>query len=318
MNGTLERRVWRCAVLLLALTIVGGAFLSAAPAPQETAGQTEAAAGSSSQQQLITFLAAHPDRLQELAKQPRLLRDKGYLRQHPEVAAFLKDYPEIAQQPAFTEGLPVPSPMLTTVANGNWRDAVAGPCGPALKVQALEYELDNARNSPFTRRGSSFGRIMDFAGPFVVFVVILSALLQTLKLILENRRWSKVAKVQSEAHAKLLEKFGTSQELLAYMGTDAGKRFLESQPLEVESRGARVTPYPFRRILASIQLGVVVLLLGLGLLFLRGHVGEDAEVCLVLGTVASTVGIGFLLSAAASYGLSQHLGLLEGVTSKRP
>jgi len=149
-------------------------------------------------------------------------------------------------------------------------------------------------------------------------LTILGALLWVLKVTLENRRWGQVAKVQAEVHSKLLEKFSASQELLAYMETEAGKRFLESQPFQLEAQGTRPTPYPFGRILLSMQVGVVVLLVGLGLLYLRGHVTEGAEGCLVLGTLASTVGIGFLLSAAASYGISQHLGLLEGVTSKRP
>jgi uncharacterized protein YhhL (DUF1145 family) len=315
MNGTIERRLLRLTVLALSLAWVGSTFLGAAP-PQSTANPSEAAASSFSQQQLINFLAAHPDRLQELARQPRLLQDKGYLRQHPELAAFLNEHPEIAPQPGLTAGLPVPSEVLSTATQGNWRDTVGGPCGPALKVQALQYELDRARNDR-SPRPSSFARLIDVATPFLVFVVIVAALLQILKITLQNRRWGRVAKVQSEAHTKLLEKFGTSQELLAYMGTEAGKRFLESQPLEVEAQEPRATPYPFRRILLSIQLGVVVLLAGLGLLFLRGHVSEEAEGCLVLGTLASTVGVGFLLSAAASYGLSQHLGLLEGVTSKR-
>jgi uncharacterized membrane protein YkgB len=137
------------------------------------------------------------------------------------------------------------------------------------------------------------------------------------KVILDNRRWGKVAKVQAEVHSKLLEKFSNSQELLTYMGTEPGKRFLESQPFQLEAEGARPTPYPLGRMLFSMQLGVVLLLVGLGLLFLRSHVTAGAQGCLVLGTLASTVGIGFLLSTAASYGLSQHLGLLEGVTSKR-
>jgi hypothetical protein len=151
-----------------------------------------------------------------------------------------------------------------------------------------------------------------------MFVVILAALLWVLRVILENRRWGRIAKVQSEVHSKLLEKFGNSQELLAYMETEAGKRFLESQPFQLEAQGARPAPYHFGRILLSIQLGVVLLLVGVGLLFLRNHLTEGAQGCLILGTLASTVGIGFLLSAAASYGLSQHLGLLEGVTSKHP
>jgi hypothetical protein len=273
--------------------------------------------GSSTQQQLISFLAAHTDIYSELTKQPKLIRDKGYVRQHPELAAFLKEHPEVAEKPSFTEGLPVSPEMVSSSVTGNWREVLAGPCGPALKIQALQYELDRARGGPFSAR-SDFARFMDFAGPFLVFVIILGALLWVLRVILENRRWGKVAKVQSEVHSKLLEKFSASQELLAYMGTEAGKRFLESQPFQLEAQGTRPTPYPFGRILLSMQLGVVVLLVGLGLLYLRGHVTEGAEGCLILGTLASTVGIGFLLSAAASYGLSQHLGLLEGVTSKRP
>jgi hypothetical protein len=104
------------------------------------------------------------------------------------------------------------------------------------------------------------------------------------------------------------------------MGTEPGKHFLESQPFQLEAQRARPTPYPFGRILFSIQLGMIVLLVGLGILFLKGHVNdpEGARACLVLGTLASTAGLGFLLSAGASYGISQHLGLLEGVTSKRP
>lgn len=291
--------------------------MRAAPAHQDAAGQSAVVVGSSAQQQLISFLAAHPDIYNELLKQPRLIRDKGYLRQHPELAAFLQEHPEVAQKPSFTEGLPVSPEMAASSVPAPANEALAGPCGPALKIQALQYELDRARGGRYSGP-SGFSRFMDFAGPFLVFVIILGALLWVLRVILENRRWGKVAKVQSEVHSKLLEKFGTSQELLTYMGTEAGKRFLESQPFQLEAQERRVTPYPFGRILLSMQLGVVALLVGVGLLYLRSHVTEGAEGCLILGTLASTAGMGFLVSTAASYGLSRHLGLLEGVTSKRP
>jgi hypothetical protein len=317
MNGTYKRQVLRFAVLLLALCLAGTTSLRAAPAPQDAAGQNEMAAGSSTQQQAISFLAAHPDVYNQLMKQPQLLRDKGYLRQHPELAAFLKEYPEVAQKPPFTEGLPVPAEMASASVPARGNEALAGPCGPALKIQALQYELDRAQSGRSSQRGG-LTQFVNNAYPFLVFVLILGALLWVLRVTLENRRWGKVAKVQSEVHSKLLEKFSASQELLAYMETEAGKRFLESQPFQLEAQGTRPTPYPFGRILLSLQVGVVVLLVGVGLLYLHVRLTEGAEDCLVLGTLASTVGIGFLLSAAASYGLSQHLGLLEGVTSKRP
>jgi hypothetical protein len=295
--------------------LAGITSLRAAPAPQDAAGQSEVAVGSSTQQQLISFLAAHIDIYSELLKQPNLIRDKSYLQKHPDLAAFLKAHPEVAQRPSLAEVWPVPAEMGADWVPTLGKETLAGPCGPALKIQALQYEVERARSGSNPRQ-SDLSRFMDDAMPFAAFVIILGALLWVLRVILENRRWGKVAKVQSEVHSKLLEKFGNSQELLAYMGTEAGKRFLESQPFQLEAQGTRPTPYPFGRILLSMQLGVVVLMVGVGLLYLRGHVTEGAEGCLISGTLASTVGIGFLLSAAASYGLSRHFGLLEGVTSK--
>ena len=314
MNGTFKRRILQVALFVSALGVVGVMSLGAAPAPQDTAGQGEAAVGSANQQELISFLAAHIDVYSELLKQPKLIRDKAYLQRHPELAAFLKEHPEVAERSSFAEVWPVPVEMGQEAVPFLGKETLAGPCGPALKIQALQYEVEKARSGRFADR-YDFGDI----GPFLVFVIILSALLWVFKVILDNRRWGKVAKVQAEVHSKLLEKFSNSQELLTYIGTEPGKRFLESQPFQLEAEGARPTPYPFGKILFSIQLGMVVLLVGLGLLFLKGQIThiEGARACLILGTLASTVGIGFLLSAAASYGLSQHFGLLEGVTSKR-
>jgi len=310
MKGTLRRRIFQFGVLASALGVAGGVSLGAVPAPQEPAGQSEVAGGSPGQQELISFLAAHADVYSELLKQPKLIRDKAYLLRHPELAAFLKEHPEVAQRSSFAEVWPVPVEMGQEAVPFLGRDTLAGPCGPALKIQALQNEVEKARS------GNYPDRFMGDVGPFLVFVIILGALLWVFKVILENRRWGKVAKVQAEVHSKLMEKFGSSQELLAYMGTDAGKRFLESQPFQLEAEGARPTPYPVGRILLSVQLGMVVLLVGLGLLFLRSHLTAGAEGCLIFGTLATTIGFGFLLSAAASYGLSQHLGLLEGVPSK--
>jgi len=313
MNRTFKRQVLRLATFLLASALAG---ITLRAVPQEAVGQSEVTLGSSTEQQLISFLAAHIDIYSELLKQPSLIRDKSYLQRHPQLAAFLKEHPEVAQRSSFAEAWPIPPDMGAEWVPGLGKETLAGPCGPALKIQALQYQLEHARGGSHPKP-YGLAEFMDDAGPFVLFVTFLGAFFWVLKVILENRRWGKVAKVQSEVHSKLLEKFSNSQDLLAYMETEAGKRFLESQPFQLEAQGTRPTPYPFGRILLSIQLGLVVLLVGVGLLFLRGRVTEGAEGCLVLGTLASTVGIGFLLSAAASYALSQHFGLLEGVTSKR-
>jgi hypothetical protein len=69
---------------------------------------------------------------------------------------------------------------------------------------------------------------------------------------------------------------------------------------------------------------LVLLLMGVGMLLLRSHMtATDAPPLLVFGTLALTVGAGFVLSALISYGLSRHLGLIDanlqrsGLTAKQ-
>src|SRR6266403_4030944 len=119
----------------------------------------------------------------------------------------------------------------------------------------------------------------------------------------------KTAKLQAGIQTKLLEKFGSGQELLAYIQSDAGKRFQES--LTAEQR----TPYG--RILGAAQAGVILVLLGLALLFLRGRVAGAEEEFLIFGTIILTLGFGFGLSAALSYFLSQSFGLLRETIAHR-
>jgi len=150
----------------------------------------------------------------------------------------------------------------------------------------------------------------DLAIMLVVFIIT-GGFVLIVRSLLDYRRTSVLVRAQADAHVKLMEKLASSQELLSYMETEAGKRFLQLVTVGVES--SRGSKFPFGRILWSVQVGLVLLLAGAGFLFLRGRLADHAttEGFLVLGTLAVTVGVGFILSAAASYGLSKHLGLLE-------
>ena len=70
---------------------------------------------------------------------------------------------------------------------------------------------------------------------------------------------------------------------------------------------------PISRILWSLQLGAVLLVGGLGMVFLSGGstLPEAAEFFYIGGCVAGAFGAGFLVSAIAAYVLSTRLGLLE-------
>jgi len=196
--------------------------------------------------------------------------------------------------------------------------AEAGNDDQSLPDPELRRQMDDVRrqfeNEALNRmrygRAGNFDRVMDQVGPFFIFVVITGALLWILRTILDNRRWYKMVKVQTETHAKLLDRFGASQEMLAYMESDAGKKFLESPIFEGQRQ--QVSALPFGRILWSVQIGIVAAFLGAGMLFLRGKVVPDADMGLtIFGTLIFTLGIGFLVSGGVSYALAKYFGLLE-------
>jgi len=184
----------------------------------------------------------------------------------------------------------------------------------------VQRQLDDVRrqfeNEALNRmrygRTGNFDRFMDDFIPFMVFLGVTGALLWILRTVLDNRRWYKMVKVQTETHAKLLERFGSSQEMLAYMDSEAGKKFLESPIFEGQRQ--QVSKLPFGRILWSVQIGIIAAFLGGGVLFLRARVASDAGADIgftVFGTLLFTLGIGFLVSGGVSYILAKYFGLLE-------
>lgn len=113
-------------------------------------------------------------------------------------------------------------------------------------------------------------------------------------------------------HGRLIDKFGSSQELGAYMETDAGRKFLEAAPIAVNVDAAKRMPQVVGRVLTGVQAGIVMVLLGTGCMLLR-HVSVDTETpMLVIGTLVLMPGIGFIISAGATWLLAARLGLMPG------
>lgn len=115
-----------------------------------------------------------------------------------------------------------------------------------------------------------------------------------------NRRRLKVVQTQAEVHAKLLDKLGSSQELVQYLESDAGRAFLEPPAAEPSS--------PYRRILGSVQTGIVLAVVGGTLLLMRDLVGGNGFT--IIGGLVLALGLGFMISAGASFWLSKAWGLL--------
>jgi hypothetical protein len=147
---------------------------------------------------------------------------------------------------------------------------------------------------------------------FAVFLVVGGTLLWIARTILDHRRWLRLSRLQTEANNKLMERFHSTEELLNFIQTPAGTRFLESSAVPVEPRAVGA---PVSRILWSSQLGLVLLTVGAGMEFASARVvdSEAAAVFDTLGILIIAAGVGFVASGLLSYMLSQKLGLLESL-----
>jgi len=277
-------------VLLLALThSAAAAQKPSAPSARPVApslGQAESAplpqdaTAEQTREQLEQILDKYPPAVGRVLKlDPALMTNEPYMAPYPLLSAYLARHPEITRNPAyFLEHVNSPSPFFS---------------------------------DPRSRQRERFQQLLGGVAAFLAFLVVSGILVWIIRMIVMSRRWNKLSKVQYDVHSKLLDRFTSNEDLLAYMQTEAGRRFLEAAPLRLPDEPQSLAA-PFSRILWSMQVGIVLLLTGIGFLYVSStFIDEPAELFRVLGVVALALGGGFLVSAAAAYLLSRRLGLLD-------
>jgi hypothetical protein len=230
---------------------------------------------------LNTMLQKYPPALGRVLKlDPSLMNNQGYLAPYPGLAAFLAQHPEILRNPEYF----------------------------LERVNTPHYEYFN---DPSRRKREEMMAVLAGFALFLAFLVVTSVLVWVIRMIVTHRRWNRLSKVQYEVHNKLLDRFTSNEDLLAYVQTPAGKRFLESAPIPLQDEAPTLSA-PFSRILWSVQAGVVLAIAGLGLLYVSTRfVEEPAQFFMVIGVLSVALGGGFIVSAAAAYVLSRKLGLLD-------
>ena len=122
-------------------------------------------------------------------------------------------------------------------------------------------------------------------------------------VVTNNRRRQAIAKTHADMQAKLLDKLSSSQELAEFLKTEQGQHLLDSASTEPAD--------PYRRILGSVQAGLILTLLGLAMLVVSKTMPEAQQGMMVFGTMAAAVGIGFILSSGISFMLSKSWGLFD-------
>lgn len=218
---------------------------------------------------------------------PSLFADADYMANYPAIQQFVAQYPEVARNVDYY-----------------------------LAEYGTNYYIDSRESRD--PRQQAMDMMRNFVEGLMVFVIILSiavAVLWLIKSLVDHRRWLRVSKIQTEVHSKLLDRFSSSEELLQYMKTPAGARFLESAPITLDGAPQnRAVSAPLNRILWSVQAGIVLLLGGAAFLVARSWTTfEEVRMMLaMIGTFGSFIGIGFIVSAGAAWVLSSRLGLMDG------
>ncbi|HEX6464541.1 MAG TPA: hypothetical protein VFZ98_08815 [Vicinamibacterales bacterium] len=104
----------------------------------------------------------------------------------------------------------------------------------------------------------------------------------------------------TEFQSRLLERMGSVKDFSDFLATDGGAKFIDRMTAGGARPEIRVT------ILRSLQTGLVLFALGVGLIMLPWILRNelrygDTYGFTVSGTIALSLGFGFLLSAGAAY-----------------
>ncbi|MFZ0338189.1 MAG: hypothetical protein WAL45_09170 [Terracidiphilus sp.] len=292
MNARIRTASWIfCATSALALAAaplaVAQTHAAAAPTVQVPSEKDVADV----QEQMLHLLRLSPTLTAAVAADPSLLADQTYVaRSNPELAQFMVSHPDIARNPEF---------YLFSKLNPSDR----------RRDQALQQVIWPDLTPPQVRE-SGAAKVVGELIPILVSLGFFAALVWIIRIFVDSRRWNRTFKQQSEIHGRLIEKLGTSQELVAYMETEAGKRFLMASPIAAGPEFGQQMPNTVSRVLTSLSTGIVLALLGIGFLLLRNAGPDTSEPMLITGTLLLMPGLGFILSAGVTWVLAQRLGLM--------
>jgi hypothetical protein len=229
--------------------------------------------------QFEDILKGYPSTLPRILRMdPTLLDNLDYLKPYPALSGFLAQHPEIRHNPQY---------FLQSYADNRF----------------------DGRQTPQDRAIDMWRNTIEGFTVATVVLIITSGVLFLLKTLIDQRRWSRLSKVQTDVHTKILDRFASNEDLIAYIQSPAGRKFLESTPISVDA--PRAMSAPISRILWSAQAGAVLTVLGIGItLVSRMTLEEVAPPLAAIGAVIIALGVGFVISAGLAYSLTRRFKLM--------
>jgi len=233
-------------------------------------------------QRLHEIFNQHPPSVREVLRiDPTLLYRDDYLANYPLLATFLQQHPEIAHNPAFFIG---------------------------------ERQFEERSNASEAYR--AFTQTVEFVTMIFVIGIITSGIFFLARMLVEHRRWQRAMRAQSELQTKLIDRFASSDDLIAYLQTPVGRALTE--PLSIPQTASKPMNAPLSRIFWSLQSAIVVSALGTGFIIVGRAIARDdfGDALNGIGIIVLLIGIGFTFSAAVSYVLSHRLGLVQSLAAR--
>jgi hypothetical protein len=196
-------------------------------------------------ERLREVLQQYPPSVREVLRiDTSLLSRPDYLATYPVLAAFLEQHPEVAHNPAFFVG----------------------------ESRIQEQNRNDPRIEAFRTMGQVGG---DFMVVFIVITITLGIVF-LLKTMAEQLRWQRAWRAQAALNTKLVDRFASSEELLAYLQSPAG-RALTELPALPQASTTRGMSAPLGRIFWSMQAGIVLSALGIGAILVSSRFEEIGE-----------------------------------------
>lgn len=229
-------------------------------------------------EQLQEILRQYPPAVGEvLRRDTSLLGRPDYMAPYPQLVVFLQQHPEVLRNPAFFFG---------------------------------GYDYYEQRRTPLSPEVEALGVLLGGLGGFLGFGAFFGILIWLVRAVIQHRRWLRQSKVQSDVHTKLMDRMTTNEELLAYVQSPAGRRFLESAPIQPDPDSPRMGAAPVGPIIWSMMAGIVLGTVGVGFRFAANSVSNEAQQAFtVVGVILLALGAGFVIASVMAYLVSSRLGL---------
>ncbi|HTU99084.1 MAG TPA: hypothetical protein VMF13_00990 [Luteitalea sp.] len=145
--------------------------------------------------------------------------------------------------------------------------------------------------------------------PVLIVATVFGAISFLAWVIVDGIRRKRELQVTSAFHDKLLDRMSNARELAEFMDSPGGSKFIDTISVE--------RTHPGQRILRAVQVGIVLCSAGIGCRMVSWQQSlldpEAVEGFMILGILLLSIGVGYLVSAVASFVLQRTLGLNDSV-----